>query len=126
MKHIWLTLLLPVSSFAMDCAVDGISDSPQLMSCYIHSSMLIKDLTLECRDGYYQIGWGNKMHQVEEAYHEEVESGSNPLVFQAGRLTLKTTSYKIYSRADVVVDGEKMTASASIKLKLIRRIFTSE
>ncbi len=107
MKLIWLTLLLPFSSFAMDCAVDGISDSPQMMSCYIHSSMQIQSLTLECRDGYYQIGWGNKSYQVEEAYHEEVERGSNPLVFQAGRLSLTTTSYQIYSRADVIVDGEK-------------------
>lgn len=105
MKFLWVIMLLPISAFSMDCKVDGISDSPQKMNCYIHHLGNIELLNLECRAGSYQLLWLNKSYPVDLAYHEEVEAGSNPLVFQSERIELTTTSYQIYSRADLNVDG---------------------
>lgn len=107
MKFLWAILIFPVVALANDCRVDGISDSPQKISCYIHVGMLIKTLDVECREGNYQITWESKSYEVDQAYHEEVEAGSNPLVFQAGRLSLTSTSYQIYSRADLRIDQQK-------------------
>jgi len=104
MKIFWIMLFLPIYTYALDCSVDGISDSPQKLNCYIHNSMQLEPIELACREGNYKIIWGNKLYDVDQAYHEEVEVGSNPLVFQAGRFALTITSYKIYSRAYLTID----------------------
>jgi hypothetical protein len=106
MNFLWALLIMPLGVFASDCRVDGITDSPQKINCYLHVGMLIKTLDVECREGNYQIVWEHKVYDVNQAYHEEVERGSNPLVFQADRLSLTTKSYQIYSRADLKIDGD--------------------
>lgn len=107
MKFLWAVLVLPLSVFGNDCKVDGISDSPQKINCYIHVGSQIKTLDVECREGNYQISWDEKIYDVDQAYHEEVPKGANPLVFQAHRLSLTTTSYQIYSRADLKIDEDR-------------------
>ena len=106
MNFLWVFIVLPLGAFAKDCRVDGISASPQKISCYLHVGKFIKTLDVECREGNYQIEWEQKVYDVNQAYHEEVERGSNPLVFQADRLSLKTISYQIYSRAILRIDGD--------------------
>lgn len=107
MKYFWAFLLLPVHAIALDCRLDGISDSPQEMNCYIHENRLVELLDLKCLDGNYFLRWKNKYHPVDVAYHEEVDSGSSPLVFRSGRLSLTSTLFPMYSKADLMVDDER-------------------
>ena len=99
-------IFIPTLGQAMGCEVDGISDSPQSMSCYIHNGKLIGKLDLSCVDEKYQLKWKGKTVEVTTAYHEDVEAGSSPLVFVADEMTLTTISYKMYSSAELMV-GEK-------------------
>lgn len=105
MKMLILALLLPLSAFAVNCEVDGISDSPQKLNCYIHEGSLIEKMNLSCVDGRYRINWKEKKYDVDVAYHEEVETGSNPLVFVSGELSLTTVNHQVYSRATLSVNG---------------------
>ena len=107
MKYISTFFLFPAYAIALDCRVDGISDSPQEMNCYIHENRVVELLNLKCLDGNYHLLWKNKFFPVDVAYHEEVESGSNPLIFRSGNLTLTTTSYPMFSKADLLVDDKK-------------------
>lgn len=106
-KYAWPLLLLPVCAFAQECRVDGISESPQEMNCYIHDKRLIEVMDLKCLNGNYLLRWKNKSFPIEVAFHEEVESGSTPLVFKSGSLLLTTTLFSLYSKADLLVDKKK-------------------
>lgn len=67
-------------SFASACKVDGISDSPQGMTCKFKNTQI----KLTCQKGVYFL---NEV-PVSVAFHMEVETGSVPLVFQATSMTL--------------------------------------
>lgn len=108
MKTFFFMMLFSLNALATNCLVDGISDSPQKYNCLINNGSHVEKLNLLCRNGNYEINWTGKAYPVTVAYHEEVEEGSNPLVFVSDRLTLTTTSYKVYSRASVTVDGKSM------------------
>ena len=71
---VFLTLFLSQSLLAKPCEVDGISDSPQRLSCQIGG----ENLLLMCKNGQYFVG----DEAVEVAYHEEVEEGPVPLIFK--------------------------------------------
>ena len=107
MKYFFVCFLLPAYAFGLDCRVDGISDSPQEMNCYIHDNRLVELLNLKCLEGNYHLLWKNKFFPVDVAYHEEVESGSSPLVFRSGSLSLTTTSFPLFSKADLSIDDKK-------------------
>lgn len=108
MKMLLLAFLIPMSAFAINCEVDGISDSPQKLNCYIHDGSMIEKLNLSCSDGRYRIAWKGKNYDVDMAYHEEVESGSNPLVFVSGEISLTTVSHRVYSRAKLTASGKSI------------------
>lgn len=111
MKTLILALIISTSAFAVDCEVDGISDSPQKYSCIFKDGKRIETLHLLCVDGKYQIQWLGKVLDVSVAYHEEVETGSNPLVFIADQLTLTTIS----KRARIVEEGRESLGTCSDK-----------
>lgn len=69
---------------------------------------MIETLQLFCTDGRYRIRWKGKIHDVDMAYHEEVESGSNPLVFLSGDMSLSSVSHRIYSRVALTSDGKSL------------------
>ncbi len=100
-------LMIPALALSAECEVAGISDSPQRMNCLIYSGHQILKLRLYCDDGQYKIIWRKKEHLVEQAYHEEVERGSNPLVFLAQGLSLTTISFRFYSQAEVLVKQKR-------------------
>lgn len=104
MKFLLLFVLFSFNALSSECSVYGISDSPQKMNCYIHQLSEFKPLNLVCKDGVYNILWKDKRYEVEQAFHEEVETGSSPLVFQAGSLTLKTVSLHIYAQAKLLLN----------------------
>jgi hypothetical protein len=106
MNKLWLTLFLPLYAFAFDCKVDGISDSPQKMNCYIQENFHTNVLNLTCRNGTYRIKWNDEVFKVDKAYHEDVERGSSPVLFKTRRLSLKTISYQIFSSAKLTVNGK--------------------
>jgi len=108
MKNLLFALLIPASVFAADCEVGGISDSPQSMTCEIGQEKTLEKLSLVCDDGSYKISWRGKTFDVTDAYHEDVEEGSSPLVFIAEKLTLRTVSFTSYSSAQLVSDGKGM------------------
>lgn len=104
MKLLIFLLMFPMSVFAASaCEVYGISDSPQKLNCYMHDGSLIEKLDVYCKKGNYQLSWKGKLHEVQTAYHEEVEEGSSPLVFVTPNMTLTTVSFQFYSRADLVI-----------------------
>ncbi len=107
MKNFCLFLLFSTYVFASDCRVDGISDSPQEMNCYIHDNRLVELLNLKCLEGNYHLLWKNKFFPVDVAYHEEVVSGASPLVFRSGSLSLTTTSFPLFSQADLSIDDKE-------------------
>lgn len=109
MKFLLLLVLFSFNAFSSECSVFGISDSPQKMNCYVYRSSQIEPLKLVCRDGVYNIVWKTKKYEVEQAFHEEVETGSSPLVFQASGLTLKTVSLQIYAQAKFLINDESYT-----------------
>lgn len=108
MKYLLLLICLPMSAFAINCEVGGISDSPQKMNCYISDGKLIESLSLICSEGQYLLSYKGKSHPVDVAYHEEVESGSNPLVFNAADMSLRTIAYRLYSRADLTINDKTL------------------
>ena len=115
MKYFCMFLLFPVCVFATDCRVDGISDSPQEMNCYIHDNRVVESLNLNCSDGNYQLHWKNKVYPVDIAYHEEVEAGASPLVFRSRIVSLTTTSLPLYSKANLSIDDEQYDGLCFIK-----------
>jgi len=99
MKFLWPFVFLSFNAFSAECNVYGISDSPQRINCYIHQNAELEPLSLFCKNGVYNIVWKNARYKVEQAYHEEVERGSTPLIFQTASLSLKTISLHIYGQA---------------------------
>ena len=115
MKYFCVFLLFSAYVFATDCRVDGISDSPQEMNCYVHAKKLVELLNLNCIDGNYQLHWKNKVYPVDTAYHEEVEAGANPLVFRSRSLSLTTTSLPLYRKANLSIDDKQYDGLCFIK-----------
>ena len=115
MKIFLLMSLLSFNAVAASCMVDGISDSPQKYNCVIKNGSVNEKLSLFCRDGNYEINWLGKAYPVSVAYHEEVEEGSNPLVFVSDRITLTTTSFQTYSQATLTVDGKSINGRCTDK-----------
>ena len=115
MKYFCVFLLFPACVFAIDCRVDGISDSPQEMNCYVHENKLVELLNLNCIDGNYQLQWKNNVYPVDVAYHEEVETGANPLVFRSRNVSLTTISLPLYSKANLSLDDEQYDGLCFIK-----------
>ena len=74
----------------------------------IYNGHEIVKLRLYCDDGQYKIKWRKKEHLVDQAYHEEVETGSTPLVFLSEGLSLTTISYRFYSQAEVMIKEERL------------------
>lgn len=104
MRFLWIILVFPVFAFAEHCKVDGISDSPQKINCFIHFGSMIRILDVSCVNGHYQIDLNGNKSEVDYAYHEEVEIGSTPLVFVFAQNSLTMTSYQMYSLADLKMD----------------------
>lgn len=99
MKLLWIMIFLSFNSFASVCSVYGISDSPQKLNCYIHYKSELEPLKVLCKDGDYKLYWRNIVYRVQQAYHEEVEAGPTPLIFQTDSISLKTISYQLYGQA---------------------------
>ena len=76
LKPLWAVIFfsLSFSLFARECAVYGISDSPQSLECAFGS----KKLSLRCSDGVYYVG----SSRVVTSYHFDVVRGPIPLVFK--------------------------------------------
>jgi hypothetical protein len=106
MKFIFIILLVVFKAWSMDCQVDGISDSPQKLNCYIQNRLHVDKLDLVCNDLTYVLKWNEEDFPVYSAYHEEVESGSTPLVFIARDTKLTIVSYRFYSRAYMENDDQ--------------------
>lgn len=86
MKVFLLGFLLSSSSFASlvkPCAVYGISDSPQNLSCKFAGV----SIRVTCLDGKYFLNES----RVKAAYHYEVEEGPTPLVFETAGAKLIVT-----------------------------------
>jgi hypothetical protein len=73
-------------SFATNCKVFGISDSPQKLKCRFKTF----DLNLSCHRGHYFVN----NDRVVRAYHLDVEDGAVPLVFDTShsKLTIMMNS----------------------------------
>ena len=99
MKFMWPLLFFTVNTFASVCSVYGISDSPQKLNCYIHYKSELELLKVLCKEGDYRIYWKSIIYRVQHAYHEEVESGPTPLIFQTKPLSLRAVSYQMYVQA---------------------------
>lgn|SRR5690606_4458451 len=90
MKKIILSLTFflsfPYYAEARKCAVYGITDSPQVLTC---SFSKLPEQKLRCYNGLYYLN-GTK---VLRAFHMEVESGPVPLVFQTRKNSLTVEIY---------------------------------
>ncbi len=72
-------LCFSISQAYANCEVDGISDSPQALTCTFKGNVL----ELSCDASTYHLG--NEI--VVTAWHEDVEEGNSPLLFKtAGRI----------------------------------------
>ncbi len=80
MRYFLLLFSLSLPVFSAPCKVDGISDSPQHLSCSLRG--LTVELT--CRGGVYYLD----EERVDVAYHMEVEEGPTPLVFHTNKSEL--------------------------------------
>lgn len=82
---LWVSLIFLNSEIyaTPSCKVYGISDGPQNLSCEFSG----KKMELQCLKGKYFLD----RSPVTVAYHLEVESGPNPLVFKTDGLTLTVT-----------------------------------
>ena len=107
MRLFWIFLVFPVCVFAGLCKVDGISDSPQKINCFIHFGSQIQILDINCDERNYKVVLNGNSFEVDYAYHEEVDAGSNPIVFVFGDNSLTTTSYQMYALADLTLDGHQ-------------------
>lgn len=108
MKTLFILFFAMSSAFAQDCKVDGISDSPQSYTCQLRVGVKVQKLKLRCVEGTYQLEWLEKTHPVTVAYHEEVEEGSNPLVFVAEGLSLVTVGHKLHTSGSLTVNGKEL------------------
>jgi hypothetical protein len=108
-----MLLFTSFSAFAGACKVDGISDSPQRVSCLMLKDHLPHELTLNCVGKNYRISWLDKTSLVDFSYHEEVESGSNPLVFVSKDLSLTLVYSAHFFEASLIFNSEKFTGKCS-------------
>lgn len=93
-----LNAVFATLSFAEDCKVSGISDSPQNITCNYRDGWNHKvSLQITCESGTYfsNESVGNAVLEktpILTAYHEEVSRGVSPLVFKLGdQRTLRIT-----------------------------------
>lgn len=105
MKLIFLLLIFSSLASATICKVDGISDGPQKMSCIIKMGSKMEKIRLQCKSSHYEFIWNNKSYPVDIAYHEEVESGSSPLVFCSGAMRLTAIIDNSSTSAELEVNG---------------------
>jgi hypothetical protein len=105
MKLIIFLLLFPCFAVASKCNVYGISDGPQNLSCIIQVGERKKEILLECESSRYKLIWNNRSYTVDSAYHEEVESGSNPLVFRSGKIIFTAIIHRYSAQAELEVSG---------------------
>lgn len=103
MKFLWVIFFLSFNSIASECSVYGISDSPQKLNCYIHYKAELEPLKVLCKNGDYKIYWKSVIYRVQQAYHEEVETGPTPLIFQTNGLSLSAVSFQMYGQAKLSV-----------------------
>lgn len=76
MKYLILfVLFISFSTYARDCEVGGISDSPQKLQCSFDKI----SVSLSCTKGSYFLN----SSRVLQAYHMDVEEGASPLVFES-------------------------------------------
>jgi hypothetical protein len=101
MKFFWAILFLSFNSFGSVCSLFGISDSPQKLNCYIHYKSELEPLKVFCKDGDYRINWRSVNYRVRQAYHEEVETGPIPLIFQTNGFSLRAVSFQMYGQANL-------------------------
>jgi uncharacterized beta-barrel protein YwiB (DUF1934 family) len=88
---ILVCLMVPV--FARECQVDGISDSPQKLTCQFQD----EKIALTCQRGTYFLNQA----RVTLAYHLEVEEGAVPLVFKTSESELTVL---LRSKVDIVAE----------------------
>ncbi len=105
MKLIIFVLLFPCLAFASKCNVYGISDGPQKLSCVIKVGKKLKKMLLQCESSQYKLIWNNRSYPVDTAYHEEVESGSNPLVFRSEKILFTAIIHHFSAQAELEMDG---------------------
>ena len=105
MKTLFVLLALLTSSltFASACKVDGISDSPQGMSCKFKNRVI----NLTCQKGVYFLN----EEPVTVAFHMEVETGSVPLVFRATTMTLTAVQLEKSYDADLELGRNHLTGT---------------
>lgn len=81
-----LFLFFSMNVLGADCQVDGISDSPQELSCRVKNL----NINLTCQQGSYFVNGAS----VTEAFHFDVEDGPSPLVFKGSDLELVVVMVK--------------------------------
>lgn len=104
MKLLLVILALASSTLASAsaCKVDGISDSPQGMTCKFKDRLI----NLTCQKGVYFLN----EDLVNVAFHMEVEVGAVPLVFKADAMTLTAVQInKSKYEAELQVGRTSMT-----------------
>ena len=101
-----LILLLPIltsfSAYSRPCAVYGISDSPQRLSCHF-PQLTVK---LSCQRGTYYLN----ENKVNLAFHMDVEEGSVPLIFKSSGMTLTVMMGPII-QAELQMDKTEMNGT---------------
>jgi hypothetical protein len=107
-----LNFIFASLSFAEDCKVSGVSDSPQSISCTYRDGWYIKyRMEITCENGKYVHHEFTKDQEVDSgtvsiAYHEEVSSGMSPLVFKMEDRNLRITkSLGLFYRGEFFNDG---------------------
>lgn len=98
-----LSLFVSTAHAAKLCAVSGITDSPQNLTCEFSDKLTV---SLSCREGVYFVG----EERVKYTWHEEVESGNTPLLFKTESSLLKITKQERGETYDAVLDGSSQTS----------------
>ena len=100
MNYFSLALLaLTFNAFAAgrQCAVEGISDSPQALHCSFED----RHLQLTCMNGKYLLGHEPVLY----TWHEEVEEGNSPLVFKTATVVMKITKQERSVTYDALLEA---------------------
>ncbi len=105
MKLIIFLLLFPCLAVASKCNVYGISDGPQKLFCFIRVGDKLKKMLLECESSHYKLIWNNRSYPIDSAYHEEVESGPNPLVFRSEKILFTAIIHRFSAQAELEMNG---------------------
>ena len=130
MKAIILLILLNIFyaslSFAEDCKVGGISDSPQNISCFYKDGWTHHmQLNISCENGKYVFtetanGSPAGNGKILSAYHEDVQSGMSPLVFKMDdtRSLRITKALGLFFRGELVNDNGTSGSNGTFRCKV--------